>query len=314
MSKKTIVLGSRGSALALWQATYVKNLLEQRVPAYEYRIEVIKTTGDRLRDTSLSKLGDKGLFTRELEQALERGEVDVCVHSMKDMPSNIPEGLVIGGMPPRATPNDVLIAPMPYASVRDLPAGARVATGSARRQSQLARVRPDLIACEIRGNVDTRVRRVEEGDFDATILAAAGIKRMGLGDHIACQISIDEMVPAAGQGAIGLEIREDDEVARDLCQAVCDERTFREVETERVVLSALEGGCQAPLGIYAHHEQSSEGGEQLMIEAFVGSLDGARCLEAHVEGPCDQARDLAWSIAHDLISRGAGALLDEARQ
>lgn len=314
MSKKTIVLGSRGSALALWQATYVRNLLERRAPAYEYRIEVIRTTGDRLQDAALSKLGDKGLFTKELEQSLERGGVDVCVHSMKDMPSCIPRGLVIGGMPPRATPNDVLIAPRACASLRDLPAGARVATGSARRQSQLARVRPDLIACEIRGNVDTRVRRVEEGEFDATILAAAGIERMGLGDHIACHIPIEEMVPAAGQGAIGLEIREDDEVARDICQAVCDERAFREVETERVVLAALEGGCQAPLGIFAHHEHSPEDGERLVVEAFVGSLDGARCLEARVQGPCDQARDLAWSLAHDLISRGAGALLDEARQ
>lgn len=246
MSKKTIVVGSRGSKLALWQANYVKGLLEKQAPQYEYRVQIVHTKGDKILDVALSKFGDKGLFTKELERELLDGRVDMCVHSMKDMPTQLPEGLAITGVPARACPNDCIVSPVKGLSIETLPQGARVATGSLRRVAQLHRLRPDIETCEMRGNVDSRIKRVEDGEFDAAILAAAGINRLGLSEHISALVPVDTMIPAVGQGAIAIEIRQDDEIIAPLCAAITHEETMRAVTAERIVLRALKAAARFP--------------------------------------------------------------------
>jgi len=312
VSKKTIVLGSRGSMLALWQTNYVKALLEVAVPDYEYRIEVVHTKGDKILDVALSKFGDKGLFTKELERGLLDGSLDLCVHSMKDMPTMLPEGLGILGVPERACPNDVLVSLEKGMTLDALPAGSRVATGSLRRVAQLHRLRPDVEACEIRGNVDSRISRVESGEFDAAILAAAGIERLGFGEHIASLIPVEAMVPAVGQGAIAIEGRSGDAVASMLCSAVSDMQTMRAVAAERIVLRALEGGCQVPMGVYAF-EAGTGVDAVFSMDAFVSSLDGAKFLHAHAEGAPFESGALAQNVSDDLRAQGADVILEELR-
>jgi len=322
--EECVVLGSRGSRLALWQAEYVKGLLEQALPAYRYRIEVVHTTGDRILDVALSKVGDKGLFTKELERELLAGNVDLCVHSMKDMPTALPDGLVIGAMPPRIEPNDVLVARDPELTLATLPHGSRVATGSLRRTAQLRARYPHIEPCEIRGNVDSRIARVVSGEFDAAVLAAAGIDRLGLSEHIAQRIPTDEMVPAVGQGAIGVEVRQDDALSAELCAAISDARTMRAVAAERHVLCALEGGCQVPMGIYAREVPVAAAADgrpgdaapqatTFVMDAFVSSLDGARLVRSHVEGLPDEAPALAARVVDELVAEGAEAILEELR-
>jgi len=312
VSKKTIVLGSRGSMLALWQTNYVKALLEATVPDFEYRVEIVHTKGDKILDVALSKFGDKGLFTKELEKGLLDGSLDLCVHSMKDMPTVLPEGLAILGVPERACPNDVLVSLKKGMTLEALPANSRVATGSLRRVAQLRRLRSDVEACEIRGNVDSRITRVESGEFDAAILAAAGIERLGFGERIASIIPVDTMVPAVGQGAIAIEGRAGDPVSSMLCEAVSDAKTMRAVTAERVVLRALEGGCQVPMGVHAV-EVGNGSNAVFSMNAFVSSLDGARFLHAHAEGTPLETEAIARIVSDNLRVQGAAAILEELR-
>lgn len=303
---RKIIIGSRGSKLALYQSNLVKNLLEQAEPGLTCEVRIIHTKGDKILDVALSKIGDKGLFTKELERALLDGEVDLCVHSTKDMPTALPEGLAIMGMPKRANAQDAIISGTPGLTVDSLPQGARVATGSLRRVAQLLRRRPDIEACEIRGNVDSRVKRVLDGEFDAGILAAAGVERLGLQDAVSGNIPTDVLVPAAGQGAIAIEARQNDAEIAALLEKITDRDTLRVVTAERFVLGALEGGCQVPMGIHAEID-----GDVMDLCAFVASLDGAKYVEARAKGDASDPKGLGQVVVDDLVGKGARQILDE---
>lgn len=303
---RKIIIGSRGSKLALYQSNLVKSLLEQAEPGLTCEVRIIHTKGDKILDVALSKIGDKGLFTKELERALLDGEVDLCVHSTKDMPTALPEGLAIMGMPKRANAQDAIISSTPGLTVDSLPQGARVATGSLRRVAQLLRRRPDIEACEIRGNVDSRVKRVLDGEFDAGILAAAGVERLGLQDAVSGNIPTDVLIPAAGQGAIAIEARQNDAEIAALLEKITDRDTLRAVTAERFVLGALEGGCQVPMGIHAEIE-----GDVMDLCAFVASLDGTKYVEARAKGDANDPKALGQTVVDDLVGKGARQILDE---
>ena len=303
---RKIIIGSRGSKLALYQSNLVKGLLEQAEPGLTCEVRIIHTKGDKILDVALSKIGDKGLFTKELERALLDGEVDLCVHSTKDMPTALPEGLAIMGMPKRANAQDAIISSTPGLTVDSLPQGARVATGSLRRVAQLLRRRPDIEACEIRGNVDSRVKRVLDGEFDAGILAAAGVERLGLQDAVSGNIPTDVLIPAAGQGAIAIEARQNDAEIAALLEKITDRDTLRAVTAERFVLGALEGGCQVPMGIHAEIE-----GDVMDLCAFVASLDGTKYIEARAKGDANDPKALGQTVVDDLVGKGARQILDE---
>ena len=313
-SQQTITIGSRGSALALWQANHVKALLEEAIPDLSCTIEIIHTKGDKIQDVALSKFGDKGLFTKELERALLDKRVDLCVHSMKDMPTELPEGLAILGVPQRASVNDALVYATKGSTIADLPQGARVATGSLRRVAQLKLLRPDFEVCEMRGNVDSRVKRVESGEFDAAILACAGLTRLGLESHMASVIPTTTMLPATGQGALAIEARTDDPLARKLCSVITDPAAMREVTAERIVLRELEGGCQVPMGIYAHEEAAGDAEPRFSLDAFVSSLDGSTYIHTYQEGEPEDFRAIGHAAAQDLIDQGARAILNQIRE
>lgn len=303
---RKIIIGSRGSKLALYQSNLVKSLLEQAEPGLTCEVRIIHTKGDKILDVALSKIGGKGLFTKELERALLDGEVDLCVHSTKDMPTALPEGLAIMGMPKRANAQDAIISGTPGLTVDSLPQGARVATGSLRRVAQLLRRRPDIEACEIRGNVDSRVKRVLDGEFDAGILAAAGVERLGLQDAVSGNIPTDVLVPAAGQGAIAIEARQNDAEIAALLEKITDRDTLLAVTAERFVLGALEGGCQVPMGIHAEID-----GDVMDLCAFVASLDGAEYVEARAKGDANDPKGLGQVVVDDLVGKGARQILDE---
>ena len=277
----TITIGTRGSGLARWQADHVADAIRRAFPEMQVNIRVITTKGDRILDVPLAKIGDKGLFTKELEAALLAGEVDMCVHSMKDMPGVLPEGCMLGAMLPRADARDALVCGpnLPHAhKLADVACGARIGTGSLRRTAQLRARYPHIEPCEIRGNVDTRLAKAESGAYDGVILAVAGISRMGLSDRIACAIDVADMVPAVGQGAIGVEVRQGDERAQSLCRAIACTETEACVMAERHILRELEGGCQVPIGAFARRE-----GDTCILDAVVLSLDGTRQARAHKE-------------------------------
>lgn len=303
---RKIIIGSRGSKLALYQSNLVKSLLEQAEPGLSCEVRIIHTKGDKILDVALSKIGDKGLFTKELERALLDGEVDLCVHSTKDMPTALPEGLAIMGMPKRANAQDAIISSTPGLTVDSLPQGARVATGSLRRVAQLLRRRPDIEACEIRGNVDSRVKRVLDGEFDAGILAAAGVERLCLQDAVSSNIPTDVLVPAAGQGAIAIEARQNDAEIAALLEKITDRDTLLAVTAERFVLGALEGGCQVPMGIHAEID-----GDVMDLCAFVASLDGAEYVEARAKGDANDPKGLGQVVVGDMVGKGARQILDE---
>lgn len=303
---RKIIIGSRGSKLALYQSNLVKSLLEQAEPGLTCEVRIIHTKGDKILDVALSKIGDKGLFTKELERALLDGEVDLCVHSTKDMPTALPEGLAIVGMPKRANAQDAIISSTPGLTVDSLPQGARVATGSLRRVAQLLRRRPDIEACAIRGNVDSRVKRVLDGEFDAGILAAAGVERLGLQDAVSGNIPTDVLIPAAGQGAIAIEARQNDAEIAALLEKITDRDTLRAVTAERFVLGALEGGCQVPMGIHAEID-----GDVMDLCAFVASLDGTKYVEARAKGDANDPKGLGQVVVDDLVGKGARQILDE---
>lgn len=301
-----IVIGSRGSKLALYQSNLVADLLREAQPGLECEVRVIHTKGDKILDVALSKIGDKGLFTKELERALLAGEVDLCVHSTKDMPTALPEGLAIMGMPKRANAQDAIISATPGLTLQSLPQGARVATGSLRRVAQLLRVRPDIRACEIRGNVDSRVSRVLDGEFDAGILAAAGVERLGLTDAVSGYVPTDQLIPAAGQGAIAIEARKDDARVAELLAKITDADTWCAVYAERYVLAALEGGCQVPMGIHAQVTK-----RHLTVRGFVASLDGEKFVDAVAEGDAKDPEAVAQQVVDELERKGARAILAE---
>ncbi|MDM7924152.1 MAG: hydroxymethylbilane synthase [Pyrinomonadaceae bacterium] len=306
MTRK-FVIGTRGSDLALWQANTVKSALEANFPEVQFELEIIHTTGDKVLDVALSKIGDKGLFTRQIENELLDGSIDFAVHSLKDLQTAQPGGLKIGAVLPREVPNDIFIAKR-HASLAELPQGARVATGSLRRRSQLLRYRPDLNIVEIRGNVPTRIKKFHESDLDAMILAYAGVHRLGLGEHITELISFDVMLPAVGQGVVAIETREGDEEVGGFMMKLDHAETRIRIAAERAFLRRLEGGCQVPIGALATVE-----GNEVRLEGFVGSLDGSRSFRESASGDAASADAVGTGLAERMIANGAAELLDETR-
>jgi len=305
-SREKLVIGTRGSKLALWQSEYIKGLVEE-LTGLPVELKIIKTTGDKILDVPLAKVGGKGLFTKELEVELMAGTVDLCVHSMKDVPTELPEGLAIKMMPPRVDPRDVIVSGAGY-DLESLPHGARLGTSSLRRRSQVVAMRPDLEIVDVRGNLDTRMRKAETGELDAVILASAGITRLGWEDRITHYIDPEQMVSAVGQGAIGVEIREDDEFMLDVCAKLSHEETLCCVSAERVVMNKLEGGCQVPIGAYARIEDGA-----LVMDAFVGSVDGKTILRHHLVGSVDAPVELGEKMVAAMLELGADEILAAVR-
>jgi hydroxymethylbilane synthase len=302
-----LVIGTRGSKLALWQSEYIKGLVEE-ITGLPVELKIIKTTGDKILDVPLAKVGGKGLFTKELEVELMAGTVDLCVHSMKDVPTELPEGLGIAAMPARVDPRDALVSGAGY-TLDTLPEGGKVGTSSLRRIAQVRALRPDVEIVDVRGNLDTRMRKAENGELDAVILASAGITRMGWADRISSYISTEQMVSAVGQGAIGIEIREDDEFMADVMDKIGDGPTMLCVTAERVVMRKLEGGCQVPIGAYARLE-----GDTLIMDGIVGSVSGDTIIRTHLEGPADQPIELGERMVAELLDLGAGPILAAIRE
>jgi hydroxymethylbilane synthase len=301
-------IGSRGSALALWQAEHVKQRLAQIQPDRAIEIVIIKTTGDRITNVGLSRIGDRGLFTKELDRAIVDQEIDLAVHSLKDVPTNLAEGLVLAAVLERADPSDALVvAPGRPKRLRDLPQGARVGTSSLRRRAQLLALRPDLLIEELRGNLDTRLARVAEGKYDAALLAYAGLQRLGLHEHAVEVLDPFEWLPAAGQGALGVATRADDADVSALVARLDHQATRSATLAERSFLHTLEGGCQIPIGAFGQVSETLE------LHGIVASVDGQRIVRGSDSGlPADPER-LGERLAHHLIGQGAQEILDEIR-
>ena len=303
-----VVIGSRGSALALWQANWAKRKLASAYPDLSIEIEVIKTEGDRLPETPLSQIGGKEVWTKEIEHALLSGSIDLAVHSLKDLPTRLPEGLVLGAVSAREDVRDVLVSKNDRV-FRDLPEGATIATGSLRRQAQLKHARPDLNFVAIRGNVDTRVKKLETENLDGIILAAAGLKRLGLGDRIADFIDPDICLPAPGQAALGIEIREGDDRITDLVGVLNCVETQQAVTAERAMLAALGGDCSVPIGGYAAVDKVSI--DVLLLSGVVASPDGRQVISERAEGQASSAEQLGERVAKGLLDQGAGNILGQ---
>jgi hydroxymethylbilane synthase len=293
-----LVIASRGSQLALWQARWVSAQLTAL--GHECRIEIVKTTGDKITDVPLAKVGTKGLFTKEIEEALLDGRADLAVHSLKDLPTELPEGLVLAAVPEREDPRDAVVGKR----LADLPAGARVGTSSLRRSAQLRKLRPDLTIESVRGNLDTRLRKLDEGQYDAILLAAAGLKRLGWGDRIAEILPAETMCSAVGQGALAIETRASG-AGFDAVQAMDHADTHAAVLAERGVLSALGGGCQVPIGAHA----TVEGG-RLRLLGVVASPDGDEVIRGAASGAASAAESLGRALGNELLERGARRILD----
>ncbi|MDR1412908.1 MAG: hydroxymethylbilane synthase [Actinomycetes bacterium] len=310
-TRTKLTIGTRGSKLALWQSRYVASLLSEQT-GLPVELEIIKTTGDKILDVPLAKVGGKGLFTKELEVALLDGRVDLAVHSMKDVPTELPEGCVLAGMPAREDARDVLVSHHDE-DLLTLADGARVGTSSLRRIAQLRSLRPDIEIVDVRGNLDTRMRKAEEGEVDAVLLAAAGIRRMGWKTRISSYISVEQMVSAVGQGAIGIEIRKDDNFMKEACEALSDAPTLLCVNAERVVMKTLEGGCQVPIGAWCRLVDTGKRDEALLMDAMVGSVDGTRILRTQRRGDVTEPEALGLAVVADLRAQGADEILAEIR-
>ncbi len=300
----TLRIATRQSPLALWQAEFVKAELEKFHP--ELRVELVPmvTRGDKILDTPLAKIGGKGLFVKELELAMLEGTADLAVHSMKDVPMEFPDGLGLSVICDREDPRDAFVSNQ-YQHIDELPEGARVGTCSLRRQCQLMAKRPDLKILELRGNVGTRLSKLDDGQYDAIILASAGLKRLQLHNRIAHEIEPDWMLPAGGQGAVGIECRTDDEKTLQYLAPLNHPETACRVKGERAVNHHLQGGCQVPIGVYSVIRD-----QQIHIEALVGEVDGSRILQRTISGPKEDNETLGVALAEQLLEAGAGDILN----
>jgi hydroxymethylbilane synthase len=297
-------IATRRSQLALWQAEHVAALLRTAHPHLPVELVPMTTQGDRVQDRALAEVGGKGLFVKELEVAMQEGRADIAVHSMKDVPSELPPGFCIAAVLPRANPHDAFLS-LRHARFADLPAGARVGTSSPRRQAQLRHARPDLRLELLRGNVDTRLRRLEEGALDAILLACAGLERLGLGARITQQLDLDLSLPAVGQGVIGIECREDDAASREALAALHHEESFVRLNAERAFAQGLRGSCHSPIAAHALLS-----GEALELRGFVGAPDGGEVYRDAERGLAADAEAMGRRLAARMQAAGAGALLE----
>ncbi|MEH2921931.1 hydroxymethylbilane synthase [Samsonia erythrinae] len=303
MLANIIRIATRQSPLALWQAQYVKQRLNQLYPDLQVELVPMVTRGDIILDTPLAKVGGKGLFVKELELALLEGRADIAVHSMKDVPVEFPEGLGLTIICERDDPRDAFVSNR-YDSLDNLPEGSCVGTSSLRRQCQLRARRPDLVIRDLRGNVGTRLAKLDNGEYDAIILAVAGLKRLGLEERIRCALSPEESLPAVGQGAIGIECRLDDDRIRQILAPLNHTATAARVQAERAMNLRLEGGCQVPIGSYAELQ-----GDTLWLRALVGAPDGSRMIVGERKGNTSDAEHIGIALAEELLAKGADAIL-----
>lgn len=304
MAGGTITIGTRGSQLALWQANWVKEAVNRHHPDLTVDLVTIKTKGDKILDVPLAKVGGKGLFVKEIEEALLDGRIDLAVHSMKDMPADIPGGLCIGAIPEREEPRDVLITRSGLPLDR-LEQGARIGTSSLRRSAQLLRVRPDIIIVPLRGNLDTRLNKLESESMDAIVLAAAGVRRLGLADRITQLLDETIMLPAVGQGALCIEIRENDPHIAPVVEALDDLSTRQVVMGERAFLNRLEGGCQVPIAGHGHIDEKG-----YTLTGLVCDVDGSHQVKQSKSGPEAQSEKIGLQLAEALLTLGAGEILE----
>lgn len=303
MSRK-LTIATRESPLALWQAEFVRSALQRVHPDLEVELLGMTSRGDQLLDVPLAKVGGKGLFVKELETALLDGSADIAVHSMKDVPMAFPEGLCLGVICTGEDPRDAFVSNR-FASCADLPAGSVVGTSSLRRECQLRARRPDLEVKFLRGNVNTRLRKLDDGEYDAIILASAGLLRLGFQARIAEYMSTEDSLPAGGQGAVGIELRSDDEQTMALLQVLHDARTAHRVTAERAMNRRLEGGCQVPIACYATYLDDN----RLRLRGLVGRPDGSLVLRAEAVATPGEAEQLGVAVAEDLLAQGAAAIL-----
>ena len=301
--KAILKIGTRQSLLALWQSNHIAACLRKQYPECEVVLKKIVTKGDRILDVPLAQIGGKGLFTKEIEEDLLSGEVDLAVHSLKDMPTVLPEGLCLTAITERANVGDAFVS-NDYACFEELPLGAVVGTSSLRRKAQLLVARPDLTIRDLRGNVDTRLRKLDEGLYDAVILAAAGLERLGHGDRIKAIIPSDVCLPAVGQGALAIECRTDDAEVRQMLDFLNDQPTVYATAAERAFLGLLEGGCQVPIGVHADVD-----GEQIKIEAIIAALDGSTVLRDTIEGAAVDAVALGQKLGKKMLANGGQKIL-----
>lgn len=306
--KEALIIGSRGSKLALWQAEWVRAKVRALYPQLEVKIEIIKTSGDVLKDAPLSVIGGRGVFTKELEEALLANRIDLAVHSLKDLPTILPGGLAIAAITEREDTRDALVLRAGFTldnpSLKNLPEGAVVGTSSPRRLAQLKHLRADLGIKDLRGNVDTRLRKLDAGDYDAVILAAAGLRRLGLAERISQSIPTDEILPAVGQGALGIETRADDDSTLKLLAALEHAPTRFACTAERALLRSLGGGCQLPIAAHGVVVENN-----LRLEGLVASLNGDVIIRDALEGTATAASELGTALGQQLLKRGAGSLL-----
>lgn len=299
-----IKIGTRKSALALWQAEFIKSELQRLNPSITVELVHFNTKGDRILEKPLAEVGGKGLFTAELEAAMHAGDIDIAVHSLKDMPTELPQGLTLGAISKREVPYDALISPQ-YKTLDKLPKGARIGTSSLRRQAQLLHRRPDLKIEVIRGNVQTRLNKIEAEGLDGVILAQAGLKRLGLDHQITQVFTADEMIPAVGQGALAIECRADDVEMLDMLSLIDDEPTRLAVEGERSFLNQLNGNCQVPMGVHGTIEKG-----QLTLKALIASTDGKTVYEGELSGPATKSVMLGKNLAKALYEEGGKHIIE----
>ncbi len=302
---RPLIIGARGSSLSLCQTRLVQATLEARVPARRFELKTIKAKADEHPEASLAAIAGEGVFVKELEAALMRGEVDLAVHSMKDLPLQIPEQLVVAAITERDDPRDALISQR-GTLFRDLPAGSRIGTSSLRRRSQVLCLRSDLQMVDIRGNVDTRLRKLDEGRYDAIVVAACGVIRLGLEARIADYFRLEELLPEPGQGALAIETRADDADVRTLVATVEDETARTCVMAERAMLGVLGGGCRVPIAAFAQVE-----GDEVVVQGAVVAPDGSRMIRDSLRGPAISASIVGETLGRTLLARGAGELLDQ---
>lgn len=309
--KNKLIIGTRGSALAIWQTNWVKGRLKEFYPGLQIQIEIIKTKGDKILDTPLSKIGDKNLFTKELEQALIDKKIDLAVHSLKDVSTRIPDGLIIAAITEREDVRDVFVSPNGKNEIRfdNLPKRAKIATGSLRRKCQLLNYRNDLQIVDIRGNLNTRFAKLDSSDWAGMILARAGVVRLGWSQRITDIIQLDVMLPAVGQGAFGIETRINDEYTNELVKKLNHLETEISTGAERALLHYLEGGCQIPIGAYGRIESGI-----FKLDAMIGSLDGKTVIRKSISGQPDQAKDLGIKLAQRLLDAGGREILEEIKK
>lgn len=302
--KNKLIIGTRKSVLALWQAEYVAQRLREQYPGLTVELLPVSTRGDEILNRPLAEIGGKGLFIRELEELIREGRADMAVHSLKDMPAELPEDFTLAAVTDREDPRDAFVS-LRYPGVEALPAGAKVGTSSLRRQSQLLHRRPDLVVESLRGNVQTRLRKLDEGQYDAVILAAAGLKRLGLGDRIASYLSTEDSIPAAGQGVMAVEVRKNDEETRQMLAFLHNARVASCIAAERAFLGCVGGDCKVPAGAFA-----AEDGDGLRVDAFIASEDGQTFYRRSVCGALPDAERLGTAVADALLDDGGRAVLE----